>query len=249
MGADDSLKRLKRKKNTKKKSEKSSKMGDSQLDRGEEMAAATQSKPEVHTSSPEGLKETDRRRSSKTERKIWTCALVGKSKKSGKTKKKSQLLANEISHDNLLEKREEDAEDEVYQMSSGDEDYSKGMKKWITQYHQSRPGLEVLQERIDNFITAHEEQEEQARAEREAQAAEGGWTVVVQHKGRKKTTDAESGVVVGSVAQAAVLDKMEKKKKKEVGIDFYRFQKREAHRNGTCQFSCNCFWSLFKNHN
>lgn len=72
----------------------------------------------------------------------------------------------------------------------------------------------------------------QARAEREAQAAEGGWTVVMHHKGRKKTTDAESGVVVGSVAQAAVLDKLAKKKKKEVGLDFYRFSKREAHMNG-----------------
>ncbi|KAL0396639.1 UNVERIFIED_CONTAM: Ribosomal RNA-processing protein 7A [Sesamum calycinum] len=133
--------------------------------------------------------------------------------------------------DYLLEKRGEDAEDEVYQMSSGDEDYSKGMRKWITQYRQSRPGLKLLQERIDDFIMAHEAREEQARAEREAQAAEGGWTVVVHHKGRKKTTDAESGVAVGSVAQAAVIDKMAQKKKKEVGLDFYRFQKREAHRN------------------
>lgn len=72
----------------------------------------------------------------------------------------------------------------------------------------------------------------QARVEREAQAAEGGWTVVVHHKGRKKTTEAETGVVVGSVAQAAVLDKMAKKKTKEVGVDFYRFQRREAHKNG-----------------
>lgn len=56
--------------------------------------------------------------------------------------------------------------------------------------------------------------------------------MVVHHKGRKKTTDAESGVAVGSVAQAAVMDKMEKKKSKEVALDFYRFQKREAQRNG-----------------
>lgn len=151
--------------------------------------------------------------------------------KNPKSTKKSQLLANESSTDNLLEKRGEDTKDEVYEMSSGDDDYSRGMKKWITQYHQSRPGLKLLQERIDDFIVAHEAQEEQARAEREAQAAEGGWTVVVHHKGRKKTSDAESGVAVGSVAQAAVLEKMAKKKKKEVGLDFYRFQKREAHRN------------------
>ncbi|KAI3462834.1 hypothetical protein Pfo_019497 [Paulownia fortunei] len=180
-----------------------------------------ESKPEDHIANFGGLNKADIRRNSKT----------GKSTKPGKTEKKSQLVANELSPDNLLEKRGEDAEDEVYQMSSGDEDYTKGMKKWITQYHQSRPGLKLLQERIDDFIMAHEAQEEQARVEREAQAAEGGWTVVIHHKGRKKTTEAETGIAVGSVAQAAVLDKMAKKKKKDVGLDFYRFQKREAHRN------------------
>ncbi|KAL7094587.1 hypothetical protein ACP275_11G113700 [Erythranthe tilingii] len=154
----------------------------------------------------------------------------GKSKKAAKRKQRSRAVANELSVDSLLEKGE-DVEDEVYEMSSGDEDNSKGMKKWIMQYHQSRPGLEVLQERIDDFIVAHEAKEEQAKLEREAKAAEGGWTVVVHHKGRKKTTEDETGVAVGSVAQAAVLDKMAKKKNKEVGLDFYRFQKREAQRN------------------
>lgn len=72
----------------------------------------------------------------------------------------------------------------------------------------------------------------QARKEREALIAEDGWTVVVHHKGRKKTTDSETGVTVGSVAPAAVMDKLSKKKTKDVGIDFYRFQKREAQRNG-----------------
>lgn len=72
----------------------------------------------------------------------------------------------------------------------------------------------------------------QARKEREARASEGGWTVVVHHKGRKKTTDSESGIAVGSVAQAAVMDKMGKKKSKEIGLNFYRFQRREAQRNG-----------------
>ena len=33
--------------------------------------------------------------------------------------------------------------------------------EWITHYHQSRPGLNVLQERIDDFIMAHEAREEQ----------------------------------------------------------------------------------------
>lgn len=72
----------------------------------------------------------------------------------------------------------------------------------------------------------------QEREEKEARAAEGGWTVVVHHKGRKKTTDAESGITVGSVAQAVVEDKVAKKKRTEVGLDFYRFQRKEAQRNG-----------------
>jgi ribosomal RNA-processing protein 7 len=72
----------------------------------------------------------------------------------------------------------------------------------------------------------------QERKEREDQAAEGGWTVVKHHKGRKKTTDSESGITVGSVAPAAVENQMTKKKPKEVGLEFYRFQKREAQRSG-----------------
>lgn len=72
----------------------------------------------------------------------------------------------------------------------------------------------------------------QASKEREAQAAEGGWTVVSHHKGRKKTTDSESGIAVGSVAQAAVINNMTKKKNKEIPLDFYRFQKRDARRSG-----------------
>lgn len=81
----------------------------------------------------------------------------------------------------------------------------------------------------------------QERKEREAQAAEGGWTVVVHHKGRKKTTDTESGTTVGSVAQALVEDKMSNKKRKEVGLDFYRFQRREAQRNGRM----NLIWKAY----
>ncbi|XP_074568915.1 uncharacterized protein LOC141825431 [Curcuma longa] len=111
-----------------------------------------------------------------------------------------------------------------------DEDCSCGMRKWLNDYKQKRPGLKILQERIDEFIIAHEAQLEKERKEREAQAAEGGWTVVVHHKGRKKTTDPESGITVGSVAQAAVLDNMAKRKSK-VAEDFYRFQKREARRS------------------
>jgi len=77
----------------------------------------------------------------------------------------------------------------------------------------------------------------QERKEREAQAVEGGWTVVKHHKGRKKTTDSESGITVGSVAPAAVENQMTKKKPKEVGLEFYRFQKREAQRSGMMNLS------------
>ncbi|XP_044504833.1 uncharacterized protein LOC123225051 [Mangifera indica] len=153
--------------------------------------------------------------------------LNGNSKKAKKKKDHESLKEDE----DLAEKSIDADQNEVYFISSRDDDSSKGMKKWTTAYHQSRPGLKVLQQRIDEFITAYEAKLEQERKEREALAAEGGWTVVVHHKGRKKTSDTESGITVGSVAQAAVEDKLAKKKKKEVGLDFYRFQRREAQRN------------------
>ncbi|KAI4321314.1 hypothetical protein MLD38_034711 [Melastoma candidum] len=161
---------------------------------------------------------------------------VGKSKGSkgrlekAKRKKRTGLkISGEAAL--LKEKIVEPHEDEVHNMSSGAEDCSKGMKKWVSEYYQRRPGLKELQQRIDEFIVDHEAKLEQERKEREARAAEGGWTVVTHHKGRKKTTEAESGVVVGSVSQAATEEKMAKKKRKEVGLDFYRFQRKEAQRS------------------
>uniref|UniRef100_A0A2P2JMM2 Ribosomal RNA-processing protein 7 C-terminal domain-containing protein n=1 Tax=Rhizophora mucronata TaxID=61149 RepID=A0A2P2JMM2_RHIMU len=85
----------------------------------------------------------------------------------------------------------------------------------------------------------HEEKIEQERKEREARIAEEGWTVVKQHKGRKKSADAESGITVGSVAQAVVEDQTNKKKRKEVGLNFYRFQIKDAQRNGMINLSFN----------
>ncbi|KAK6798524.1 hypothetical protein RDI58_006227 [Solanum bulbocastanum] len=136
-----------------------------------------------------------------------------------------------IAKDNFPVEREQVEEEEIYELSSGDEDYSKGMRKWVAAYYQNRPGLDVLQERIDEFIIDYEAKKEQEKKEKEALAAEDGWTVVVHHKGRKKTTDSETGIAVGSVSQAAVMDNVAKKKNKDVGLDFYRFQKREAKRN------------------
>ncbi|KAL1194321.1 hypothetical protein V5N11_003918 [Cardamine amara subsp. amara] len=154
-----------------------------------------------------------------------------KSKKSNKKKKIDLTSTKEIekSSDKINEIEEEE---DVYQISSGDEDCSKGMKKWVTDYYESRPGLDELQERIDDFMAAHEERLDQEKQTREAKAAEGGWTVVVHHKGRKKTTETETGTTVGSVSQAALEDKVAKKKQNEpVAHGFYRFQRREAQRN------------------
>ncbi|KAE8022168.1 hypothetical protein FH972_007994 [Carpinus fangiana] len=155
--------------------------------------------------------------------------MTGDSKKARMKRKKDKNSTKEA--EKSQEKRGEADHDDVYQISSVDEDCSKGMQKWIMEYHQSRRGLKVLQQQIDDSITAYEAQLEQEKKEREAQAAEGGWTVVAHHKGRKRTTDAESGTTMGSVAQAVVEDKMASKKRKEVGLDFYRFQRREAQRN------------------
>ncbi|CAJ1939242.1 unnamed protein product [Sphenostylis stenocarpa] len=64
---------------------------------------------------------------------------------------------------NSLEKGEgNNKQEEVYTISSGDDDCSKGMKKWIMEYHHNRPGLDALQHQIDEFITAHEEKLEES---------------------------------------------------------------------------------------
>ncbi|XP_078447439.1 ribosomal RNA-processing 7 protein [Wolffia australiana] len=118
----------------------------------------------------------------------------------------------------------------LVELTAVDEDSSRGMKKWVMDYHQRRPGLDVIQQRISNFIASYEAEQEQAKRDREASAAEEGWTVVAHHKGRKKTTDSESGIAVGSISQAAAEARMSKKKE-EVALDFYRFQKRESQRN------------------
>lgn len=152
----------------------------------------------------------------------------GNSKKARK-KKKDALLTDKKSK--AVKEVQEAAVDDVYQISAEEEGDFKGMRKWIKDFHDRRLGLKVLQEQIDNFIAAHEEQEEEARRMREAKIAEDGWTVVVHRKGGKRTTDPESGVAVGSVAEAAVRDKLAKKKNKDVGLDFYRFQRKEAHRS------------------
>lgn len=148
-------------------------------------------------------------------------------KKSGKAKKKDKHASRK--DNNNLEGHVDVSAANADEIPLVDEDCSRGMKKWILEYKQKRPGLKALQEAIDEFIVAHEEQQEKEKKEREARAAEDGWTVVVHHKGRKKTTDTETGTAVGSVSLAAMQHKMAKMKPKEVDMNFYRFQKREAH--------------------
>ncbi|XP_050228124.1 uncharacterized protein LOC126677506 isoform X2 [Mercurialis annua] len=154
---------------------------------------------------------------------------INRKSKRSKKKKKEHDASKETG--NIPENKEEAVMDDVYHISSGEEDCSKGMKKWLAEYHQSRPGLKVLQQRIDEFIISHEEKLDQEKKERESRIAEEGWTVVAHHKGRKKTTDSESGTTVVSVAPVVAENQLAKKKQNEVGLNFYRFQKRETQRN------------------
>lgn len=107
-----------------------------------------------------------------------------------------------------------------------------GMKKWIANYKSKRPGVEVLQRQIDQWMADYDARELQAKRDREAAEAEDGWTVVVAKTGRKKTTD-ETGLSVGAVALEAAEDRGNKKRKKkaDAALDFYRFQRHEARRN------------------
>ncbi|GAQ80219.1 ribosomal RNA-processing protein 7 [Klebsormidium nitens] len=109
-----------------------------------------------------------------------------------------------------------------------------GLAKWIKQYHDARPGLEVLQAQIDQWMAEFDVREEQARREREAKAAEDdGWTLVVGKAGRKKNTDAE-GTAVGAVAPevaARAAEEQARKKNKGQVLDFYRFQERDRRRS------------------
>lgn len=108
----------------------------------------------------------------------------------------------------------------------------RGMQKWIANYKAKRPGVEVLQGQIDQWMADYDARELQAKKDREAADAEDGWTVVVGKTGRKKTSD-DTGISVGAVAAEAVEDRANKKRKKkaDAALDFYRFQRHEARRN------------------
>ncbi|KAL1308241.1 hypothetical protein AAHE18_17G091500 [Arachis hypogaea] len=166
----------------KKRKRKPEKIGDVEIDMDNGMQVGKEKKEKSSINRKRKNKDKNRRKG-----EVDLEEYSGK-KKSKKKRKKEASFVNE---------------DQIYVISSGDEDFSKGMRKWIREYHQSRQGLNILQEQIDEFITVHEENLEQE----------------------------ESGIAVGSVAQAVVENKMEKTKNKEVKGNFYRFQKKEAQKN------------------
>ncbi|CAN4082773.1 unnamed protein product [Withania somnifera] len=160
---------------------------------------------EITISSEPGNPETrkSRRKKRKSDKKAGKAEGDGVPKRQRGNLKDSDGIVEKdhpfpIPKDNCPVEREQAEEEEIYELSSGDEDYSRGMRR---------------------------------KERKKDRDKEDGWTVVVHHKGRKKNTDSETGIAVGSVSQAAVMDNMAKKKNKDVGLDFYRFQKREAKRN------------------
>ncbi|EFJ17932.1 hypothetical protein SELMODRAFT_420728 [Selaginella moellendorffii] len=153
-----------------------------------------------------------------------------------KQKKKLVEDGNQQKLEKKLKKKKKEVEPVVPASSggagSGDGEAGKtlqGMEKWIAEYNARRPGIHVLQEQLDSFIADYEEREEQARKERQVAASGDGWTVVTRQKGKRRSADATSGIAVGAV-HAAVAANAEKKTQ---GLDdFYKFQKRDSHRNG-----------------
>ncbi|KXZ54941.1 hypothetical protein GPECTOR_3g110 [Gonium pectorale] len=116
-----------------------------------------------------------------------------------------------------------------------EEDEPAGVKAWVAEHKAARPGNDVLQQQIDDWMDAHDaEQERKAREKQEAMGGDG-WTVVVRAKGRKRTRE-EGGVTVqtgGVAASAAVAAAAAAAKESQADQrgDFYRFQRRERRRN------------------
>ncbi|KAG2496503.1 hypothetical protein HYH03_005328 [Edaphochlamys debaryana] len=111
-----------------------------------------------------------------------------------------------------------------------------GLKVWVAEHKAARPGNEVLQAQIDDWMDAFDEEQERRARERQAAMGEDGWTVVVRAKGRKRTRE-EGGVTVqtggaasNAAAAAAAAAAAKDAKTGQLG-DFYRFQRRERRRN------------------
>ncbi|GLC33919.1 hypothetical protein PLESTB_000817900 [Pleodorina starrii] len=125
--------------------------------------------------------------------------------------------------------RHEDAED-------GDAaEAPAGVKAWVHEFKAARPGNDVLQRQIDDWMDEFDAEQERKARERQAAMGEDGWTVVVRAKGRKRTREEDGvkvmtgGVAVNAAAAAAAAAA---KDDKAGGLgDFYRFQRRERRRN------------------
>eukprot|EP00879_Flechtneria_rotunda_P007287 GHRR01007644.1.p1 GENE.GHRR01007644.1~~GHRR01007644.1.p1 ORF type:complete len:243 (+),score=85.44 GHRR01007644.1:1304-2032(+) len=110
-----------------------------------------------------------------------------------------------------------------------------GLKAWIAEHKAQRPGNEVLQEQLDEWVEAHEAAEAARVAARQAAMADDGWTVVVRSKGRKRAKGVGGvSTVSGGIAAAAasVAHAAAEAKQVKQANNFYRFQQRDKRRNG-----------------
>ncbi|MEW5302884.1 MAG: hypothetical protein WDW38_004010 [Sanguina aurantia] len=106
-----------------------------------------------------------------------------------------------------------------------------GVKAWVQEYKQQRPGNAVLQKQLDDWMGAYEAAEEKKKRDKQQAMGEDGWTVVVRSKGRKKTKESDGmTVMTGGVASAAAAEVYKNKKVKKEE-NFYRFQQREQRRD------------------
>ncbi|KAG2432773.1 hypothetical protein HYH02_012905 [Chlamydomonas schloesseri] len=109
-----------------------------------------------------------------------------------------------------------------------------GLKAWVHEHKAARPGNDVLQQQIDDWMDAFEAEQERKAREKQAAMGEDGWTVVVRAKGRKRTREdggikVQSGGVAANAAAAAAAAAAKDGKEGGLG-DFYRFQRREKRR-------------------
>jgi len=111
-----------------------------------------------------------------------------------------------------------------------EEDGPIGLRKLVTEsLAATQPDQRALEQEVNDWWEANERRKAEKEAQRRAVMEEEGWTMVVSHKGRKRTRD-EGGTAVGAV-RAERVEEAKKKKKPQALQDFYRFQQREKHRN------------------
>ncbi|GIL93679.1 hypothetical protein Vretifemale_21082, partial [Volvox reticuliferus] len=103
---------------------------------------------------------------------------------------------------------------------------------WVHEHKAARPGNDVLQRQIDDWMDDFDAEQERKARERQAAMGEDGWTVVARAKGRKRTREDDGvKVMTGGVATNAAAAAAAKEKEKSMLGDFYRFQRHEKRRN------------------